>query len=726
MDDQKPKATLIKKTKDDDSKQKKIKIVLKKKPTVQLNVAKKARPESQSQSQSPQKNTTRSASPKTTQKPFKGRERPSFPKKERPPFNSDKKPPTAGASKPPVSPPREPKRFVKKQSSRQFMRPKYTEKELRPKKAPTVVRKNPVPSLIEISEHIVVSELAKKMNLKASDLIKKLMGMGMRVTINHQVDAETAEILASEYNSKIKVVADFEEEVIAEEEVDAEDMHHRPPIITVMGHVDHGKTTLLDYLRNSNIAEGEAGAITQHIGAYQVSTEKGIITCIDTPGHEAFTLMRARGAQVTDIVILVVAADDGVMPQTIEALNYAQDAKVPIIVAITKIDLPQQNLEKIKNDLSTHNLIPEEWGGQTMLMPISAKTGEGVSELLNAIILQAEILELKARTKGRSDGIVLESTIDPGLGRLSTILVQQGTLSVGDSFVVGSSYGRVRMMIDDRSAKVKHAGPSSVVQVFGFNSIPEPGDHFQVSPTERLAKQISEQRQMRKRRDTLQGKNTKVSLDSLYESIQESEHLELKIIIKADTQGSVEALQSSLKKLSNDTVRITIVHAGAGAINETDVMAASVANAILIGFHVSASGKLQSLAEKEGVTILRFNIIYEVIERIDAAMKGMVAPELYETITGKIEVRDTFKIPKIGLIAGCFVLEGTASVNSLIRIYRNNVEIHSGKISSMKRMKNDVKEVQSGYECGIGIERFSDIQLGDIYEAYEVKERPSQ
>ncbi len=722
MDEQKPKATLIKKQPKPDGKPtKKIKIFLKKKPAAAIPEKKtKEKSPSEKKPKAPERLSQTSKKSNQTNNNSTRTRGSASPVKEAEIIKRVNVEPSTSPT-----PQRKPKRFVKKTTQKVFVKKKQHEREIKQKKQePVLVKKNPIPAVIEIlAEGITVSNLAKKMNLKASELIKKLMGMGMMVTINDHLDSETVELLVGEFKSTVKIVSDFEEKTIEEETYSEEDLHPRPPVVTVMGHVDHGKTTLLDYLRNSNITEGEAGAITQHIGAYQVTTEKGIITFIDTPGHEAFTLMRARGAQVTDVVILVVAADDGVMPQTVEALNYALDAKVPIVVAVTKIDLPENNIEKIKTDLSTHNLIVEEWGGQIMLIPISAKTGEGVDKLLDAVLLQAELLELKARTKGRAEGIILESTINPGLGRLSTLLVQRGVLSVGDSFVVGASYGKIRTILDDRSTKLTHAGPSSVVQVFGFDSIPEPGDFFQVSPTEKLAKQISEQRNMRKRVDSLQGKKTTVSLDSLYESIQENEQRELKLIIKADTQGSVEALQASLLKLSHQNIRIVIVHAGPGAINETDVMAASVSNAILLGFHVNAGGKLQHLADKEGVTILRFNIIYEAIERIDAAMKGMVAPETYEEITGKVEVRDTFKIPKIGIIAGCFVTEGKVTSNSLIRIYREGIEIHAGKISSMKRMKNDAKEVQNGYECGIGVDRFHDIKVGDIYEAYEVRER---
>lgn len=570
-------------------------------------------------------------------------------------------------------------------------------------------------------EVVTVSELAKKMNLKASDLIGKLMGMGMMVTINQQIDAETAEILASEFSCKVNIVSLYDETIIETEEDKEEDLKKRPPIITVMGHVDHGKTKLLDAIRTTDVAQGEFGGITQHIGAYQVHTKHGDITFLDTPGHEAFTLMRARGAQVTDIVILVVAANDGVMPQTREAIDHAKAAGVPIIVAINKVDLPEANPDRVRQQLSELDLMPEEWGGSTLYAEISALKRQGIAELLDTVFLQADVLELKANHETNAEGHVIESKVDQGRGTVSTVLIERGTLSVGDSFVAGVFHGKVRAMFNDRGEKVKSATPSMPVEILGFTGMPNAGDPFQATDSEKFARQIGSKRQ--ELRKVEEARNVKkVTLDNLYDSIQDGEIQELKVVIKGDVQGSVEALRSSLEKLSTREIRLVSIHSSAGAINEKDVMLAAASNAIVVGFHVRPTPRAAMLAEQEKVEIRKYNIIYDAVEDIRSAMEGLLAPELHEESIGAIEVRETFKVPKIGLIAGCYVTEGRVTRGCNLRVFRDNVEVHNGKISSLKRFKDDVKAVESGFECGIGIENYNDLKVGDILEPYIVKE----
>jgi len=584
-----------------------------------------------------------------------------------------------------------------------------------------VVKSNPVPKSIDILEAVSVSELAKKMNLKASELIGKLMTMGMMVSINQQIDAETAEIIAAEYDCKVNVVSLYDETIIEKEESSEEDLVPRPPIVTVMGHVDHGKTKLLDAIRETDIVSGEHGGITQHIGAYKVSLPKGEIVFLDTPGHEAFTLMRARGAQITDIVVLVVAANDGVMPQTVEAIHHAKEADVPIIVVINKIDLPDANPDRVKQQLADYDLLSEEWGGSTLFCHVSALKKEGIDELLDILLLQAEMLELKANPKARAEGRVIESKIDHGRGIVSSVIIQNGTLKIGDAFVAGIYNGKVRAMFDDHGNRIEEAPPGTPVEVLGFTGVPDAGSPFQVTKNEKIAKQIGEKRQELERQG--EAKNVKkITLDNIYDSIQEGEVMELKVIIKGDVHGSVEALKNALEKLSTDEVRLHVIHAAAGAIIENDINLASASNAIIIGFHVRPTAKAQSLAEKEKVDIRKYNIIYDVVEDVKSAMEGMLAPELQEQNIGTVEVRDLFKVPKIGVIAGCYVTKGKVKRGSSIHIFRDGVEIHTGKISSLKRFKDDVKEVAEGYECGIGIENFDDLQVGDIFEVFEVKE----
>lgn len=577
-----------------------------------------------------------------------------------------------------------------------------------------------IPKQIEIMESISVSELAKKMNLKASELIGKLMGMGMMVTMNQSIDADTATILASEYECDVKIVSLYDETVIESKEDDLSDLNPRPPVVTIMGHVDHGKTKTLDAIRSSNVIAGEFGGITQHIGAYMVSTHGGKITFLDTPGHEAFTMMRARGAEITDIVVLVVAADDGVMPQTIEAINHARDAKVPIIVAVNKVDKPEANIDKVKTRLSELGLMPEEWGGDTMFVEISALKKLGLDNLLDTILLQAEVLELKANYTCNAEGKVIESRIDHGRGVVATIIVQRGTLRTGDPYVAGIYSGRVRAIFNDRGEKIDEATPSMPVEILGLEGMPNAGDPFQVTDSERIARQISDKRQELKRFEDSRNVK-KVTLDNLYETIHDGEILELKVIIKGDVQGSVEALKQSLEKLSTPEIRLNVIHASAGAINDSDVMlAAADSNALIIGFNVRPTPQAKLLADQEKVDIRKYTVIYKAVEEIQLAMEGMLSPDIKEQVIGMVEVRNTFKVPKIGKIAGCYVLEGVVKRNCAVHVIRDGIVVHSGKLSSLKRFKDDAKEVAAGFECGIGIEDFNDIQVDDQLEIIEM------
>ncbi|MDY7030050.1 MAG: translation initiation factor IF-2, partial [Spirochaetota bacterium] len=591
------------------------------------------------------------------------------------------------------------------------------------KRKPQYKKANPVPKEIDIMEVITVSELARKMNLKASELIGKLMGMGMMVTINQQIDAETAEILASEYNCKVNIVSLYDETIIETEKDRDEDLKPRPPIVTVMGHVDHGKTKLLDAIRSTDVVAGEYGGITQHIGAYKVKLKSGSgeVVFLDTPGHAAFTLMRARGAQVTDIVILVVAANDGVMPQTVEAINHAKEAGVPIIVAVNKIDLPEANIDRIKQQLSEYNLLPEDWGGTTLFNEISALNKIGIDELLESIMLQAEILELKANYNCRAEGKVIESKVDHGRGIVSTVIIERGTLRVGDAFVAGIYPGKVRAMFDDKGQKIDEATPATPVEILGFTGIPDAGSPFQVTENERQARQVGAKRQELEKQGEAQNVK-KITLDNLYDSIQEGEIQELKVIIKGDVHGSVEALQTALEKLSTKDIKLRVIHASAGAIIENDVNLATTSNAIIVGFHVRPTPKALELAEKEKIDIRKYNVIYDVVNDIKSAMEGMLAPDLKEEVIGNVEVRDTFKVPKIGVIAGCYVTNGKIKRNSSVHIIRDGIQIFTGKVSSLKRFKDDAREVEAGYECGIGIESFNDLKVGDQFEVFEIRE----
>ena len=581
-----------------------------------------------------------------------------------------------------------------------------------------------VPSKIDIMENITVSDLAKKMNLKASDIISKLFMMGQMVTINQMIDYETAAIIASEYNCEVHLVSLYDETIIESEEDREEDMQPRAPIVTIMGHVDHGKTKLLDAIRSSDVASREFGGITQHIGAYKVSVAgKGNIVFLDTPGHAAFSMMRARGAQVTDIVVLVVAANDGVMPQTREAIDHAKAANVPIIVAINKCDLPEANPERVMQQLSELGLMPEEWGGQTLYCKISALKKEGIDDLMDTILLQAEMLELKANPNCRAVGKILESRIDQGRGTVATVIIEKGTLHQGDYYVAGIYPGRVRAMFDDKGKKIQSAGPSDPVEIIGLSNIPSAGDPFQVTEDEKQARMVGAKRQELERLGEGSGRN-KITLENLNEKIKEGEVTDFNVIIKGDVQGSVEALQGTLEKLSTDEIKLHVLRASAGAIIESDITLASASNAIVIGFNVRPTPKAQALAEKEKVEIKKYNIIYDVVDDIKSAMEGMLSPEIKEVDIGKVEVRELFKVPKIGTIAGSYVLEGKVRRNSLVRVIRDSIQLNKEliKINSLKRFKDDAKEVAEGYECGIGLENWQDLQIGDILEIVETEE----
>jgi len=594
------------------------------------------------------------------------------------------------------------------------------EKLLQTKKKITHIA-NPVPKSIDIMEVISVSELARKMNLKASDLIQKLMSMGQMVTINQQIDADTATILAAEFGADVKIVSLYDETVIETTSDTDAILLPRPPVITVMGHVDHGKTKLLDAIRKADVVSGEFGGITQHIGAYMVETPHGSLTLLDTPGHEAFTRMRARGAQVTDIVVLVVAADDGVMPQTIEAINHAKDAKVPIIVAVNKIDKPEANPDKVKSQLSDLGLMPEDWGGQTIFIELSALQKTGIDKLIEAILLEAELLDLKANFQCSAEGKILESKVDHGRGIVSTVMVERGTFAIGDAFVAGIWPGKVRAIFNDKGEKINKATPSMPVEVLGFEGIPNAGDPLQVVPDEKIAREFSSKRQELRRFEDAKILQ-KVTMENLHERISDGTIQELKVIIKADVQGSAEALKSSLEKLSTKEIRLQVIQALPGPVNEGDVDLAIASKAIIISFNVRPLPKAKILAEQEKVDVRKYNVIYKAVEEIKQAMEGMLKPETKEEVIATVEVRDTFKVPKVGTIAGCYVLTGIVKRSCTVNVIREQIVIHSGKIASLKRFKDDARDVAAGYECGIGIDGFDDIKPGDMLEIIETVE----
>lgn len=589
------------------------------------------------------------------------------------------------------------------------------------KDRPRVDEAPPQPRVVKILGPITVQELAELFKRTPAELIKRLMLLGVMATINQEVDTETAVIMGSEFGVNVEVEIPKTAEDLIEEVIDApETLVERPPVVTVMGHVDHGKTSLLDAIRETNVTAKEAGGITQHIGAYQVEINNKKITFIDTPGHEAFTAMRARGANVTDIVILVVAADDGVMPQTIEAINHAKAAGVPLIVAVNKIDKPNANPDRVKQQLTEYALVPEEWGGETICVSVSAHTHENIDTLLEMILLVAEMGEIKANPNRPAKGTVIEAELDKGRGPVATILVQHGTLNIGDSILVGLTSGKVRAMVDDKGRRVKKAGPSTPVEVLGLNEVPMAGDVFQVVTDERLARMVTSERQTRKREEEMQ-KTSRVTLDDLFKQIKEGQVKELNIILKADVQGSIEALRQSLERLSTDEVRVNPIHGGVGAITESDVMLASASNAIIIGFNVRPDTNTRRAAENEQVDIRLYRVIYDAIEDVKAAMSGLLDPEYKEVVLGRAEVRATFKVPKAGIIAGSYVTEGKVTKTAEIRVIRNGIVIHEGKVDSLRRFKDDVKDVSAGYECGIGIEKFNDVKEGDILEAFTME-----
>ena len=573
--------------------------------------------------------------------------------------------------------------------------------------------------LIRVPESVTVSELAEKMRRKSGEVIKALLELGVMATVNELLDPTAAKLVADKFNVDLEIRS-VEGEVVDEEDLDPAQLKLRPPVVTVMGHVDHGKTSLLDAIRKSKVAEKEFGGITQHIGAYQVETRHGKVSFLDTPGHEAFTAMRARGAQATDIVILVVAADDGVMPQTIEAINHARAANVPILVVVNKIDKPEADPERVKRELANHGLIPEEWGGQTIYVATSAKKGTGIDQLLEMTALQSEILELKANPNRAARGVIIESRLDRGRGPVATVLIQNGTLKEGDAVVVGAHSGRIRALIDPSGKKVKSAGPSDPVEILGLSGVPAAGDVLVAVSDERKARQVAT---MRQDRDKLKGKTaTRITLEGLQKQIQSGEVKELRLILKADVQGSVEALAEALERLSTEEVKLKVIHSSVGAINESDVMLASASNAIVIGFNVKPETKAASQAQANGVDIRSYNVIYDAINDLRAALAGMLAPEIRETTLGRAQVRQIFVISKLGPVCGSYVTEGKIVRNAKVRVRRGDEVVGEGTVGSLKRFKDDVREVLAGLECGIGVDGVSGIQLGDILEAYTVEE----
>ncbi|HFJ9438665.1 MULTISPECIES: translation initiation factor IF-2 [Bacillus] len=580
------------------------------------------------------------------------------------------------------------------------------------------------PDKITFSGSLTVGELAKKLSKEPSEIIKKLFMLGIMATINQDLDKDTIELIATDYGIEVEeevIVSETEFETFIDEQDDEENLKERPAVVTIMGHVDHGKTTLLDSIRNSKVTAGEAGGITQHIGAYQVEVNDKKITFLDTPGHAAFTTMRARGAQVTDITILVVAADDGVMPQTVEAISHAKAAGVPIIVAVNKMDKPAANPDRVMQELTEYELVPEAWGGDTIFVPISAIQGEGIDNLLEMILLVSEVEEYKANPNRYATGTVIEAQLDKGKGTIATLLVQNGTLRVGDPIVVGTSFGRVRAMVSDIGRRVKVAGPSTPVEITGLNEVPQAGDRFMAFADEKKARQIGESR-AQEALLAQRGEKSKLSLEDLFQQIQEGDVKEINLIVKADVQGSVEAMAASLRKIDVEGVKVKIIHTGVGAITESDIILASASNAIVIGFNVRPDVNAKRTAELENVDVRLHRIIYKVIEEIESAMQGMLDPEFEEKVIGQAEVRQTFKVTKVGTIAGCYVTDGKITRDSGVRIIRDGVVIFEGQLDTLKRFKDDVKEVAQNYECGITIERYNDLKEGDIIEAYIMEE----
>jgi translation initiation factor IF-2 len=574
---------------------------------------------------------------------------------------------------------------------------------------------------IKVPDVISVADLAKRMGVKGAELIKKLLEIDIMVNINQTIDFDSASLVASEFDYELELLSFEEEDLLSEEEDKAEDLLHRPAVITIMGHVDHGKTSLLDYIRKSRIIDKEMGGITQHIGAYYVHMPKGDIVFLDTPGHEAFTAMRARGAKITDLIVLVVAADDGVMEQTVEAINHAKAAEIPIVVAVNKIDKANADLEKVRRELSKYGLLSEEWGGDTLFSYLSAKTGKGVDELLDNIILQSEILELKANYKKKARGTVIEASLDKNRGPIATVLICNGTLKQGDFFVCGGSYGKVRAMLNDVGHKIKSASPSMPVEIYGISEVPMAGDDFAVVSDEKKAKLVSDHRRTQARSDTIT-KGDSISLVNLFDKIKEGKMKELNVIFKADVQGSLEASVDSLNKLSTEAVKLNVIHSATGAVTESDVMLAAASNAIIICFNVRANAAVSAVAAKENVDVRFYDIIYKMIDDIRSAMTGLLEPTYTENTSGRAEAKTTFRVSKVGTIAGCYVLDGKVERGSKVRLLRDGVVVFNGNISSLKRFKDDAKEVLSGFECGIGLENYNDIKPGDILEFYYLEE----
>src|SRR5262245_41383692 len=582
--------------------------------------------------------------------------------------------------------------------------------------SPSVVKAPPAKHL-RLGEAVTVKELAEKMSTRPAEVIRVLMKLGVMATINAVIDLDKATALAQSFGYSVEAATADSGEGFIDEEDSEENLQPRAPVVTVMGHVDHGKTSLLDAIRTTNVTQSEAGGITQHIGAYAVNTTRGKVVFLDTPGHEAFTAMRARGAQATDIVVLVVAADDGVMPQTVEAVTHARAAGVPIVVAINKIDLPNANPDRIKQQLSDLGLVPEQWGGETIFVEVSAKRKQNIDELLEMLLLQAEILELRANPARRGQGVVIEAELDKTRGPVATVLVQKGTVRIGDAFVVGMHYGRIRALLNDRGEKIPEAGPATPVEVIGVSGVPLAGDLFQVVGDEKKARQIATLRQQRRREEHIQ-RTSRVTLEDLYRQIKEGEVKELNVLIKADVQGSAQAVRDTLEKLSTNEVRVRVIQGAVGGITESDVMLASASNAIIIAFNVRPTPKARELAEREGVDVRLYTIIYDLIGNVRAALEGLLEPEVAEHIMGRAEVRETYHIPRVGVIAGCYVTEGTVTRNAECRLLRDDVVVYQGRIASLRRFKEDVHEVSSGYECGIGLERFADVKRGDIIEPF--------
>lgn len=617
----------------------------------------------------------------------------------------------------------ETRRHRKKEVFEKGLRSSRGKKKKRELKTTAITTPKAIKRKIKIMEEIQIGELAHRMGVKAGDLIKNLIAMGVMATINQVIDFDTAVLVAAEYGFEVENISVDEDDFfkIEQDQIEVHDMQSRPPVVTVMGHVDHGKTTLLDAIRKTSVAKGEAGGITQAIGAYNVRLEKGRVVFLDTPGHETFTAMRARGAQVTDIVVLIVAADDGVMPQTIEAIHHAQDAGVPIIVAINKIDKDNADIGRIRSALTEYGLVSEEWGGETLFAEISAKQDIGINELLETILLQAEIMEIKSPFNVPARGIILEAKLEKGRGPVANVLIKEGTLKVGDPIVCDKFWGRVRTMLDDKGRTVTVATPSMPIEVIGLNGVPHAGSAFNSTKEERVAKQVAELRE-KKEREKEQGRAGKISLEDLYTQIKEGQTKELKLIVKADVQGSVEAIKDAVEKLSNDEVRVKVIHSNAGGISETDVNFAIASNAIILGFSVRPEPKARLLAEREQVDIRLYDVIYDLVQDIEDALTGMLEPTYEEKVLGLVEVRNVFSISKIGTIAGCHVTEGKITRHARCRLIREGVVIYTGKIDSLKRFKDDAKEVLSGFECGIGLENYNDIKEGDRIETYEMVE----